>query len=43
MDNAPVAELVDAPELESGIFGYVGSKPIRSTLRNEVNLWFCGR
>ena len=41
---APVAELVDAPDLGSGGSGRVGSSPIRRTTypRNEPNAIFSG-
>ena len=34
--NAPVAKLVDAPDLGSGDFGRVGSSPIRRTLIQQT-------
>ena len=37
---APVAKLVDAPDLGSGVSRRVGSSPIRRTLKNAKLLIF---
>lgn len=38
--NALVAELVDAPDLGSGVLGREGSSPFRRTLKNAKLLTF---
>ena len=40
--NALVAELVDAPDLGSGVLGRVGSSPIRRTSGNPNCLTISG-